>query len=210
MSHHFSIYLAIGLLTVMPLGALRAADAPSPAEAHLREALRNTMLQLRSAETENATLQAAQAESATKEKDLSAKVAALTKQSAADKTAADKKIADLTAKAAVQETQITQFKEALAKWEAAYKQAVEVAASKEAERAKSADSCLKLDRVVADMKSKNSVLFKLGTEILGRYERFGLGTALTAKEPFVGITRVKLENLVQDYQDKLADQKNSQ
>ena len=33
------------------------------------------------------------------------------------------------------------------------------------------------------------------------------GEALTAREPFVGVTRVKFENLIQDYQDKLADQK---
>jgi hypothetical protein len=42
---------------------------------------------------------------------------------------------------------------------------------------------------------------------LDRYEKFGLGDALTAREPFVGLTKVKFQNLVQDYQDKLSDQK---
>jgi len=34
-----------------------------------------------------------------------------------------------------------------------------------------------------------------------------LGEAIGAKEPFVGTTRVKLETYVQDFQDKLTDQK---
>jgi hypothetical protein len=49
-------------------------------------------------------------------------------------------------------------------------------------------------------------LYKLGNEILTRYEKFGLGEALQAKEPFVGVSRVKLQALVQDYKDKLLDQ----
>jgi hypothetical protein len=58
-----------------------------------------------------------------------------------------------------------------------------------------------------DLRRRNNELFKLGNEILSRYEHFGLGTALTAREPFTGITKVKLQSLVQDYQDKLAEQK---
>ena len=42
--------------------ALHAAHAPNPAEAKLRESLRRTMLQLRTADTVRATLQATQAE----------------------------------------------------------------------------------------------------------------------------------------------------
>ena len=49
--------------------------------------------------------------------------------------------------------------------------------------------------------------YKTGSEILSRYENFGLGEAIVAREPFVGITRVKLQNLIQEYGDKLADQK---
>ena len=48
-------------------------------------------------------------------------------------------------------------------------------------------------------------MYKIGSEVLQRFENFGLGTALTAREPFVGTTRVKLQNLFQDYADKLAD-----
>jgi hypothetical protein len=64
-----------------------------------------------------------------------------------------------------------------------------------------------LQRTVADRETKNAELFKIGNEILNRYEKYSLGEALLAKEPFTGITRVKLETLVQDYQDKISDQK---
>ena len=60
-----------------------------------------------------------------------------------------------------------------------------------------------------DLETKNTNLFQIGSEILTRYEKFGLGEALAAKEPFVGTTRVKLENQVQGYEDKLLNQKST-
>lgn len=49
----------------------------------------------------------------------------------------------------------------------------------------------------------NRALFDLGSELLARYQNKGVGEALAAQEPFVQTRRVALENLVQDYQDKL-------
>ena len=76
-----------------------------------------------------------------------------------------------------------------------------------AERAKLAADVIVLNRTTADQKTKNAEMFKLGREILLRYEKFGLGDVIGAKEPFVGTARVKLETYVQDFQDKLTDQK---
>ena len=199
--------LAVSLILLALTQPAHAADQPASAETRLREMLRTTILQLRAAETERAALQAAQAESAAKEKALTEQVEALTKQSAADKDAADKAITDLKAKVADQDTQITQLKDALEKWKEGYAKAADIANAKEAERAKLASQVILLDRKVADRETKNAELFRIGSEILRRYERFGLGDALAAREPFVGIARVKLENQVQDYQDKLLDQK---
>ena len=49
-------------------------------------------------------------------------------------------------------------------------------------------------------------MYRLGNEVLDRYAQFGLGTAISAREPFVGITKVKFQTLLQDYQNKLTDQ----
>src|SRR5271165_7256618 len=193
---------AIGILLIVMLSSAKAADQADPT-VRLRDMLRTTILQLRQAQTDNA----AQAESAAKLKDLNDKLETITRQSAADKEASDKTIDDLKAHVADQDTQIAQLKDALAKWQDGYRKAAEIATVKEAERAKLASEVILLQRKVDDREAKNAELFRIGNYILTRYERFGLGTALAAREPFVGITRVKLENQVQDYQDKLLDQK---
>jgi chromosome segregation ATPase len=197
---------ALCLLLLLTLSFTKAADQADPT-VRLRDMLRTTILQLRQSQADNATLQAAQAESAAKQKDLNDKLEAITKQTAADKEAADKTIDDLKAHLADQDTQIAQLKDTLTKWQDGYRKAADIANAKEAERAKLATQVILLQRKVDDREAKNAELFRIGNDILTRYERFGLGTALAAREPFVGITRVKLENQVQDYQDKLLDQK---
>jgi chromosome segregation ATPase len=206
--------LSISLLLIVFSSALHAADTPNPAEAKLRESVRALTLQLRTAENEKATLQAAQS-------DLEARAAAATdeaeklkKQIVADKNAADLAAADANARIAEKDAIILQRDKDLAQWKKAhtevtaqFKKAVEIANAKETERAKLAARVIVLDRQVADQQVKNAAMYKLGTEILSRYEKFGLGDVITRKEPFIGTTKVKFENLIQDYSDALADQK---
>ena len=200
------ILLPCLLISVLCSEVLHAADQANSPEERLRGMLRSTMLQLRDAQNQVATLQSAQTESEKQKKDLSDRVDELTKQVAADKDAATKTIADLNAKVTDQNASITQMKDALDKWKDAYNKAVEVANTKEAQRAKIESQAILLQRRVENDEAKNLALYKLGKEVLDRYEKFGLGTAITAREPFVGLTKVKLENLVQDYSDKLLDQ----
>jgi DNA anti-recombination protein RmuC len=49
----------------------------------------------------------------------------------------------------------------------------------------------------------NKQLYEVNKEILGKYENKGFWAALSQKEPFTAIERVKVENLVQDYQYKI-------
>jgi septal ring factor EnvC (AmiA/AmiB activator) len=81
-------------------------------DARLREVLKNTMLQLRTIQTERDNLQAAQAELEQKNKTLDAQVKKLTKESADDKAIADKKISDLEKKSEDQAAQLAQLKDA--------------------------------------------------------------------------------------------------
>ncbi len=48
---------------------------------------------------------------------------------------------------------------------------------------------------------------EIGNDLLQRYQNIGLRDAIGAKEPFVGTTRVELQNLAQDYGDKISDNK---
>ncbi|HVS52041.1 MAG TPA: phage major capsid protein [Opitutaceae bacterium] len=186
------------------LGAF-AAEAADANDAKLREALRNVTLQLRAAESDRASLQSAQSTLAEENKTLAAKLDALKKDVVTERTATDKTIATLKAQLAAQEAELARTKETAEQSEAKHKEAAALAAAKETERTKLAAENIALQRVVADREAKNLALFKLGNEILARYEKFSLGEALEAREPFVGRTRAKLETLVQDYEDKLAD-----
>ena len=211
MSHQTTTRLlavaALTLLTASPTTS-RAADQPNTAETRIRETLRNTMLQLRTAQNDNAILQTAKGELERKNKDQETQIKQLTKNIADDKDTSEKTIASLTTKLAAQTEENTKLKQDLARIQADLKAATTLAQTKEAERAKLAADLILLNRTLADQKTKNTELYKLGREILLRYEKYGLGEILGAKEPFVGTTRVKLETYVQDFQDKLSDQKN--
>jgi chromosome segregation ATPase len=199
--------LAHFFLPIVLATAAVAAEGVDANEAKLREALRNATLQLRSAEAERANLQAAQAGLTEEKKTLDAKFETLRKQAVAERATEEKTIAALKAQNAAHEAEIARLKEALEKSDSAGKQAAALAATKETDRAKLAADLVALQRKIEDRETKNLALFKLGSEILTRYEKFSLGEALSAREPFVGTTRAKLENLVQDYQDKLLGQR---
>ena len=208
------LLLPLGLALAVPHLLLAQDATQETTESRLRDALRNTMLQLRDAQGQVATLQATQAQSDKDNADLKAKidaltaqVASITKQSADDKTASDKAIADLKTENAGQATQIAKLNDALGAWEKDDKQYIQLAKDKEAARAQLAGQVIILQRVIEDRERKNIALYNLGNEILTRYEKYGLGEALAAKEPFTGLTRVKLQELVQDYRDKIADQR---
>jgi hypothetical protein len=183
------------------------ANDANPAEAKLRENLRNTMLQLRTLQVERDALQAGKTVFEQEKQTLTQQLETLRKQQASDREASDKKQAALEAKLGDHETEITRLRAGLQTSTEAHKKAADLAAAKEGERAKLALQNIELQRQVADQRARNLKMYNIGNEILKRYENFGLGTALTAREPFVGTTRVKLENLVQDYQDKLAEQR---
>ena len=173
----------------------------------MREALRATMLQLRNAENDKAVLQAAQQESDEKVKALTDKLDAMAKKLTADKDAADKAIAAIQAKLDDRDKTLAATREELAKWKDDDKRHFDLATTKEAQRAKLEEQVNQLNHRVADQLVKNEGMFRVANEILSRYEKFGLGDALSSREPFTGITRVKLQSLFEEYQDKLVDQK---
>jgi chromosome segregation ATPase len=188
--------------------ALSRGAEPAPSgEERVRDALRQTMLQLRTAQADLAALQAGQAALEEERRSAAEKYEALKKQVAADRAALDKHTSGLEARVAELKTALAQRTADLEQATAVGGKAVQSARETEAAVAKLQAENLALQRRVADRETKNLALFLLGNEILGRYEEFSLGNALRAKEPFVGLTRTKLENLVQDYQDKLGEQR---
>jgi hypothetical protein len=199
------------LLPLLLTGHLGAAEEPDPS-LKLREQLRAVTLQLRTAQTESANAQAVAAAAEQKSKDLAGKIdtlekrnTALIKQAGVDKAASDESIATLEKKVADRDKNLVLHKEALEKWKTGYEKAAASATSTEQERARLAAELATTKNTLADRERKNIALFNTAIEILDRYENYSLGKALGAREPFIGTTRVKVENLVQGYKDKILD-----
>ena len=197
------------LLAFLTAPLLHAAPEADPS-VKLREQLKSTLLQLRKIQTDMANAQAAQAAAEAKNKELEAQVAKLTKQNEetvkkgnAEKLKSDQDLAKLNERLADKDKRLLQYDQALNQWKDGYQKAAAVARTKEEERAALASEIVSLKNTVADRERKNIALFNTANEILDRFEKYALGKALSAREPFISTTRVKVENLVQGYQDKV-------
>jgi len=206
------LHLSLSLFVIVLLsGKLQADDAAAGTETKLREALKNTMLQLRDAQNQVATLQAAKDQSDKDNADLKTQLDAAngtiktqSEATAKDKADWDTARSDLNSQIEQKDRELATLNDSITKWKAAFAQSDSLAKATESARQKLAGQVIELQRLVSDRETKNLELFRAGNEILVRYEKFSLGEALAAKEPFVGITRTKLEMLVQGYQDKLS------
>jgi len=200
--HPISFWLFAGLC--LSFGRLAAAEA-ADGNAQLRAALRDATLQLRTAQGDLAAAQGSLAAVTAEKKELAEKYEAVRKQSATDRAASEKATAATAAQLADLKAQVAKLSATLDAVRAEGTKSAQAAQSTEEQRVKLAGQLADAQNRLADRETKNLALFVLGNEILNRYEEFSLGTALRAKEPFVGKSRARLENLVQDYQDQLAN-----
>jgi chromosome segregation ATPase len=199
----------LSLIAFLLAPVLQAAPEADPS-VKLREQLKNATLQLRKIGTDMANAQAGQAAAEAKSKELEEQITKLTKQNESlvkksneEKAKFEQDISKLNNQLAEREQSIIRYNEALEKWKDGYQKAAAIARTKEDERATLASEVVSLKHTVADRERKNIALFNTSNEILDRFENYALGKALSAREPFISTTRVKVENLVQGYQDKI-------
>jgi len=191
------------LILLLAATSLHAAEE-DPTE-KFREALKNTMLKLRDAQNQVATAQAAQYAAEAKATELTAKTESLNKELANERNTSTNMIADLNKKIADRDGSIVELNAALAKWKKSYGEVAKLASKREGQRAQLDAKRIELERKVQEEQAKNIEMYQAGMEILDRYEKFGLGDAILAREPFTAAQRVKFQNLVQDLSDKLTD-----
>lgn len=191
----------ISRLALLVAAVIYCGEARADAETdRLREALRSATMQARQLEDQRAASQAKLAD-AEKEK------AALKAQIDAAKVEARR--LEKQHREAVDEfnQRLTERDETLEKWKSAYEEAANVARAKDAERAKFEGEATAYKASTKSCQAKNVQLISEGREILNRYRKLTLGGALVATEPLTGVGRVDAQNFVQDYTDKLLDQK---
>jgi chromosome segregation ATPase len=204
--------LALLALVLLPVAGARADDTDMLNQ--LRAALRSSTAQLRELQDAQAAAQAKQTELEKQNEALRQQVDSLTKQVSEQGAGAAPKSAKPEVDRAALDQAVAEFNrrlsaqnETLEKWKSAYTEAAGIARAKEAERSQVAGKLEGLTRQAEDCEAKNQKLFSLGNEILDRYAKMDFADALGAREPFIGVKRVELENLVQDYRGKLSDQK---
>ena len=187
--------------------SIYAQQSPSPNEARMREQLKSLTLRLNAAETAQVTLQTEKTELETKQKDAEKAFKEIVERTDKEKQSAKENAEKLSAVIAALEKEISATKDLLVKADTFGKQADALAKKTEAERSKLAAENRLLKDTVADHRSKNVKMFEISNEVLSRYEKFGIGTALTAREPFVGITRARLQSMVDEFGGDLAAQR---
>ena len=200
-------FILLCLLMLLPSLA-RAQDATL--DDKLRDLLRQTTEQLRAAQDNAATIQA-QLDAVTKQRDsLQAQLAQA--QAAPARPAGPTQEQFAAAQQAAAQARATQAQAAAesantARWQKAYDAAAAIARAKDASDRSNAAGLKQASAQLTICKQDNTRLTDLSGEILHLYETPQWNRLLLANhERLLGFARVKLQNLVQDYDDKIAAQ----
>lgn len=183
------------------VAGLVVSDAHAQSETdRLRDALRNATAQVRTMEDQRTALQAQVAE-VTRARDAF--------KSEVDAAKAQAKKAEADYRVAVREfnDRLEERNQTLEKWKEAYTEAATVARTKDSERAKFEAESKNFKASTRACTLKNKELVKVGRELLTRYEGVTFVDTAIASEPLIGIRRAEIQSLLQDYGDKVLNQK---
>jgi len=197
--------LRLALLAMASLAPCIALAQQPSMEERLRAQLRATTTQLQQTQAQLAQLQAAgggsaPASDASKKElaDLRAQLdaeRARTRQLSEGSAAAHREAQTVADKA---NTQITQLR-------AAYEELLRRARASEAERQKLVTASVTQQTALQQCEAKNAKLYAVGQEVLNAYESMDVTTVIAARQPFATRSRVKYEQIAQEYGDKLYD-----
>ncbi|MES2007765.1 MAG: hypothetical protein V4468_02615 [Pseudomonadota bacterium] len=191
----------------MMAGAAAYAQPAQTMEERLRAQLRITATQLQQAQNELAALKAgaphAGAAPSGADADAKKELERARAQLAAERQERER-LSDRNQQAqqqaqAVAEKASTQ----IAQYRNAYDELLKLARAAEADRQRLALEARTLHATVAQCEAKNAKLYAAGQEILRAYETVDLGTVMIARQPFAAQSRVKFEQIAQEYGDKL-------
>lgn len=186
-------------LALSVAGLIGPAAAQSETE-RLREALRSATLQARSLEDQRTQLQAKVAEGERQRQTLQQQVESLRTQLKEVETAHRTAVETFNQR-------LEERNETLERWKSAYGEAAEVARTKDAERAKFEGEAKAFKASTKACEAKNEALAKLGRELLQAYDDVHFGDVVAAREPLLGLRRVDVQNMLQDYATKIREQK---
>jgi hypothetical protein len=184
------------VLAASILGLFAASPASAQSlEDRLRDQLRSTLNQLHELQDQQAALQAQKAAAEQERDALKAQLAtAQTQVAHVGESAAVKAQAQALA------SEVEKYKEAAS-------QASGTAQQVQTDRDKLQTALGDTQKQLGSCEGKNAKLLKLGNDILDAYQQFDVGDAIAANEPLISLKRVELENMAQDFDDRLHQDK---
>jgi hypothetical protein len=209
--------VAVFGLSVMACGGAHAQDQGE--EARLRDALRRTTVDLRSAQDSQAALQTALDQAQRQRDQLQQQVTALTAKLAqapaaapapAPAAATQPSAAEEQLKAALDaaRAQNDSLQAGLSHWQAAYQQAATLARQKDAESQQAGAASKSAEQTLAICSTKNTKLTAVAEDILHLYRTQSFHSLLLSSyEPLLGLAQVRLDNVIQDNDDRIREQK---
>jgi len=190
----------LALLLVLPQHLVHADDQ---AGNRAKEMLRRTQEALRQAQSDNAALTQSNV-------DLQAKLREAERQLDASRNGLNAARGSLRSIEGQQSELQGKYQDVSSRLETAtarLNEATKALAGRGAELSQAQQQLAASQKANESCEAKNGLLYQYGQEILARYQHKGVWAALKQKEPVLGLDRVEIENVVQEYRLKLADQK---
>lgn len=193
--------LRLPALALLGVAAVAVAQTGTP-EDRLRDQLRQTTLQLREAQDENAGLKA-------KLLSMSQQLDAVQHAAPAAAPAQDKDLrrglAQRSAEIDALKQQFDLSQKLLAQWQQAYQQAAGIARARDADAKKCDAMFLQADSHARSCDADNAELVRISSELVDRYEHKGVWASLRQDEPLMQWSRIELEKQAQTYHAAVVD-----
>jgi DNA repair exonuclease SbcCD ATPase subunit len=200
--------MRIAAIAVALLVGSAPAIAQDTPEARLRDLLRRSAAELQAAQDHQAALQASLEQEKQKSATLQKQLDELTARAVQASTAAQSEAAELRSDLGGAQAQVTALGTGLKQWQDAYQKAAEMARAKDAESKTLAARVAESERRAGVCMATNTRLIGVANDILHLYQTQSFRSLLLSSyEPLLGLKKVELENMVQDYEDKILDQK---
>jgi chromosome segregation ATPase len=190
--------------------SLAPAFGQETAEQRLRELLRRTTAELNAAQDAQSGLRNSLEAEKQKSTALQTQIEDLTARldEAAKNAVSEAQIAQLQAKLTDAEARATVLGTNVTQWRDAYQKAADLARVKDAEAKASAALAQENGRKLGICQTANDRLGAVANDILHLYQTQDFRALLLGRyEPLLGLKRVELQNTIQDYEDKILDQK---
>lgn len=211
-----------GMRLALVAGALASTALAAPAlaqeqslESRLRDQLRAVTGQLQQAQNELAQLKAgakpgaaAKPAAAPADSDaLRAELAQSQAQLAREREARSRRDAQFSASQQHAQDSLDKAAAQVAQFRGAYAELLKMAREAESERHKLTQAAALSQAAIEQCTAKNQQLHAVGMEVIDAYEKLDMGSVLSARQPFAAKSRVKLEQIAQQFGDRLYEGK---